>query len=253
MVEGTVAGNKRYYGEAIGIAALDYKLSPAHIPGNVANASSYDFPVRVKIIRGLHDNPFPPIRDKNGELHPDVKLTVEAVRELEADGVRGIVMSCGYFCLLQEVLSNSVNIPLFTSPLLMVPLISRMISKTKKVGIIVASKSRLTEEYLKPAGIDESIAYRIAGMDDCDEFNKCFMQARTTVLDIDRMRNEVVDLAQRFVQEHTDIGVLLLECSDLPPFSGDIQAATGKPVFDYHSFINVLYHSVVPRQYTGIL
>ena len=37
-------GGKQYYGEAIGIAIFD-DLRHAMIPGDVGNASTYDFPV----------------------------------------------------------------------------------------------------------------------------------------------------------------------------------------------------------------
>jgi hypothetical protein len=94
-----VTGGKRYYGEAIGIALLDQVDSQPLIPGNVGNASTYDYPVRLKVIKGLNDNPYAPVRDEYGNYSPDVQITVDTVKELEADGVRAIVMSCGFFWL----------------------------------------------------------------------------------------------------------------------------------------------------------
>jgi hypothetical protein len=47
-------GGKQYYGEAIGIAIFD-GLRYAMIPGDVGNASTYGFPVRIKVIEGLSD------------------------------------------------------------------------------------------------------------------------------------------------------------------------------------------------------
>ena len=52
-MNGKVRGDKRYYGQAIGIALLDQLHSQPLIPGNVGNASTYDFPVRLKVIKGL--------------------------------------------------------------------------------------------------------------------------------------------------------------------------------------------------------
>jgi len=201
-----VNGNKRYYGEAIGIALLDQLHSQPLIPGNVGNASTYNFPVRLKIIKGLHDNPFPPVRDKNGNYTPEVKRTIDTVKELEADGVRAIVMSCGFFSVVQEVLSEEVNIPVF---------FSRLIGKNKKVGIITASKNRLTKEFLTPVGIDDSIPYLVAGLEPSKEFYACFMGGTRTFFDVDILRKEVVDIAISFKDKNPDIGALLLECSDL--------------------------------------
>jgi hypothetical protein len=222
---GKVRGDKRYYGQAIGIALLDQIHPQPLIPGNVGNASTYDFPVRLKVIEGLHDNPYAPVR----------------------------VLSCGFFSVVQEVLTEEVEIPVFTSPLLLVPLISRMIGRQRKVGILTASKKRLTREFLEPVGIDDSIPFVVEGLEASTEFYACFMGGRRTILDVDLLGRQVVEIASGFVRENPDIGALILECSDLPPFAADIQEATGKPVFDFITFVNAVYQSVVQKRYTGLL
>ncbi len=64
---------------------------------------------------------------------------------------------------------------------------------------------------------------------------------------------QVVEISSGFVRENPDIGALLLECSDLPAFAADIQEATGKPVFDFITFVNAVYQAVVQRRYTGFI
>lgn len=253
QMNGKVKGDKRYYGEAIGIALMDQIHSQPLIPGNVGNASTYDFPVRLKVIKGLHDNPYAPVRDAKGRYTPDVRRTVDTVKELAADGVRAVVMSCGFFSVVQEVLTAEVDIPVFSSPLLLVPLISRLIGKRRKVGILTASKTRLTQEFLDPAGIDDTIPYLVEGLEASTEFYACFMGGSRTILDVDLLRREVVDIAEKFVRANPDIGALLLECSDLPPFAADIQEATGKPVFDFITFVNTVYQAVVQKRYQGFI
>lgn len=248
-----VTGGKKYYGEAIGIALLDQLDSQPLIPGNVGNASTYDFPVRLKVINGLHDNPYAPITDAEGNYTPDVQRTIDTVKELESDGVRAIVMSCGFFSVVQEVLTKEVNIPVFSSPLLLAPLISRLIGKHRKVGILTASKERLTKDFLLPVGIDDSIPYIVSGLEPSKEFYACFMGGTRTILDIDVLREEVIDIAKKFIEENPDIGALLLECSDLPPFAADIQKEIGLPVFDFITFVNTIYKSVVQTSYKGFL
>jgi len=252
-MEGKVRGDKRYYGQAIGIALLDQLYSQPLIPGNVGNASTYDFPVRLKVIKGLHDNPYPPVRDEQDRYTPDVQRTVDTVKELEADGVRAVVMSCGFFSVVQEVLTDELDIPVFSSPLLLVPLIARMIGKRKKVGILTASKKRLSREFLEPVGIDETTPYVVEGLEASNEFYACFMGGTRTILDVDLLRKQVVKIATGFVTANPDIGALLLECSDLPPFAADIQEATNRPVFDYITFVNAVYQAVVQRRYAGFL
>ncbi len=247
-----VKGDKRYYGEAIGIARFDQKHRHPNIPGDVENASTYPFPVRIKIIEGLFDNPYPPLQDENGNYTDEVQKTIRAVKELEADGVRAIVMACGFFALVQDVLVREVDIPVFTSPLLMVPMLSSMISRKKKVGIISASKKLLSPPFLEAAGISPSI-YLMEGLEDSTEFYACFMGGSKTTMDVDLLEREVVDITTRFVRQNPEIGILLLECSALPPYSAAIQRATGLPVFDYIGFIHCIYRSVVQQEYSGIL
>jgi Asp/Glu/hydantoin racemase len=248
-----VKGEKKYYGEVLGIARLDQKYRHPNVPGDVENASTYPFPVRMKIIDGLYDNPHPPICDAEGNYTTDVRKTVKAVKELAADGVRAIVMACGYFSLLQAVLAEEVAIPVFSSPLLLVPLVSRMIGARRKVGIIAASRRSLTQEFLEPAGITDSLPHVITGLEGSTEFYACFMGGTRTTLDVDRLRGQVVAIANDFVRENPDIGALVLECSALPPFAAAIQHEVGLPVFDYIGFVDCVYRSVAQRDHTGLI
>ena len=109
-----VVGGKPFYGEAIGILKFDNKRFPV-IPGSVGNSCSYDFPVRLKVIPGVEDNPFPPIRGTDGELTQEVQAIVQAVKEIEAEGVRAIALNCGFFSLIQDVVAESVEIPVRAS------------------------------------------------------------------------------------------------------------------------------------------
>jgi hypothetical protein len=248
-----VKGEKRYYGEALGVARFDQVHRHPAIPGDVENASTYPFPVRMKIIEGLYDNPYPPLFGPDGTYTEDVRKTVGAVKELAAEGVRAIVMACGYFSLVQDILSEEVDIPVFTSPLLFVPAISKMIGRKRKVGIVAASKATLTEAFLIPAGVDESVPHVIAGLDDSGEFNSCFMGGTKTTMDVDLLREQVLSIIISFVKREPDIGALLLECSALPPFSAAIQREVGLPVFDYLTFVHSVYRAVVQQEHSGIL
>ena len=96
---------------------------------------------------------------------------MDALKELEDEGVRAITGACGFFSLFQKEAVKILKIPFFSSPLMRIPMIARMIQPDQKIGIITASAKRLTWEYLKPVGVDESYSIFIAGMDDAAEFN----------------------------------------------------------------------------------
>ena len=63
---------------------------------------------------------------------------IKTAREMEKDGIRAITTSCGFNAVFQSELSNSVSVPVFTSSLLQVPMVYRMLGKGYLVGIITA-------------------------------------------------------------------------------------------------------------------
>ena len=138
-----VRGGKLYYGEAIGILLFDERRYPT-LPGDVANASTYNFPVRLKVVKDLIDVPPPTSPGPFESYSQDVQRLVTAIEELNEDGVRAIVTACGFFSGVQDVLAQASKVPVFTSALMLIPIIAQMIGRHKKVGILTASKTLLT-------------------------------------------------------------------------------------------------------------
>ena len=141
-------GGRSTYGEAIGILLLDTKFP--RIPGDIGNATTFDFPVRLRVVPGA--TPKRIVLEGDESMLPDF---VEAAKELEAAGVRAITTSCGYLSTFQETLTAAVSVPVFTSSLMQVPMVTRMLAKGKKVGILTIDSRRLNEETLRSAGITD--------------------------------------------------------------------------------------------------
>lgn len=222
------------------------------LPGDVANASSYDFPVRLKVVDGLFDVPTTADRWINGKAPAGADLLREAAIALRNEGVRAIVTECGFLVSVQDHLATAAGVPVFTSPLMLVPLLSRMLGN-RKLGILTASKSLLDRSFLCAAGITDDMNVVIEGIEDSREFYATHMGGTRIEMDVDLLRDEVVGIASRFYQQHPDMAGLLLECSNLPTFSADIQQSTGLPVFDFITFTRFIHASVVQRPYCGFL
>jgi Asp/Glu/hydantoin racemase len=242
---------QKYFGHAIGIATMEDAASVRiPVPGCVDNASTYRFPVKVREIEGFsggwQHNPFKPIRDEQGNYSPAVSKTVATVKKLEQDGVRAITLACGFFSYLQDTLAEEVDVPVFTSPLILVPMVSSMIGKKKKVGIITASKELLSEEFLTPVGIDQSIPHVVAGLDTPGRFYPDF-------LDPESLETSIITAAENLLQTHPEIGAIVLECSDFAVASADINKSLGLPVFDYISLVNYVYRVLFPKRHEGFL
>ena len=245
-----VEGGKQYYGEAIGIALFDGRRYPI-LPGDVANASTYDYPVRLKVIEGLYETPTSWNKARN--VPADIQRIVDTVKSLEDDGVRAVVTACGFFSVVQEILADSVDIPVFTTPLLMVPQIIRLIGSDRSVCIITASERLLVSDYLTAVGIELDMPVNIVGMEPSTEFYATHMGGTRTTWDVDLQRRELLKIVRDAVLRFPNVGAFLLECSQLPTFSADIQDVVNLPVFDYIGFIDMIHLSVVQRRYSGIL
>jgi len=235
--------SQNWAGETIGIIVLDCE-SP-YIPGNVANATTYDFPVRYAVAEGADNHRL--IYDRDPSL---LQPFIEAAQKLEAEGVRAITGACGFMALFQQEIAASVNIPVFMSSLLQVPFIHTITGK--RVGVISADKSNLTQEHLTKSGIAADTPLAFGGMED----NKAFTQAifyPDGTLDDDAIREGVIKVAQQLQADHDDLGAILLECSDLPPYAHAVQAATGLPVFDFITMINHVHETLARKPYHGVI
>jgi Asp/Glu/hydantoin racemase len=177
---------------------------------------------------------------------------IEAARELEQEGVMAITGSCGFLALFQDKLADAVNIPVFTSSLIQIPLVHSMLRRNQLVGILTASKSTLTEAHLNAVGAG-AVPVCVAGMDEQPEFCDVVIEGRRRDLDLERLGEEVLAVVDRMAEIHPEMGALVIECTDLPPFAHLIQQKINLPVFDIVGLTNMVYESLIRRPFNGIM
>ena len=68
-----------------------------------------------------------------------------------------ITTNCGFLVKLQGQLAAAVSVPVFTSSLLLVPLVHRMLPPGRRVGAPTVDASALTAEHLIGAGIGSDL------------------------------------------------------------------------------------------------
>jgi Asp/Glu/hydantoin racemase len=208
------------------------------IPGNIAHPDTFHFPVIYKRVRGAYYQTV--VVSPQTEV---LEAMIEASKELEQEGVQAIMTSCGFNAIFQGELANAVDVPFFASSLIQVPIVSRMLSKDKKVGIITADRECLTAEHLRGAGILEETSVCILGIEDTEEFSRIRADPKA-VLDVNKFGQEVVEVAKRLVKGDENVGAIVLECTDLPPFRAAIRRAVGLPVFDIVTLADMVYESL---------
>lgn len=122
-------------------------------------------------------------------------------------------------------------IPVLNSSLLQVPFVWQIMGK-RPVGIITSKSENLTKAHLASVGVDiEETPLYVTGLDNALAFTRTFIQ-NMPELNVEAVRAEVIEWAKKLVKNNPEIGALVLECTNLPPYVKDIRAVTGRPVFD---------------------
>ena len=236
-------GGPNIYGIPIGVLCLEsYFAKP---PGHVKNAQTFDFPVTYKIIEGATTKGI--VEDPDPAL---IEPFVEAARELEREGVKAITGSCGFLALFQRELADAVNIPVFTSSLIQIPLVHAMSRRDRKVGVLVAKKKALTPAHLEAVGA-AGVPVCVAGMDDQPEFCEVIIEAKRLELDLDKFQAELFSVVDGLVGENPDIGSIVIECTDMTYFSHLIQRRVNRPVFDLITLTNMVHQAVCRTEAPG--
>ena len=227
----------------IGILCWEEGCSPRglvqleELVGNSTNPETFEFTIKYSRVKGANihtilENP----------CQKTLQTMIDEAQKMEKQGIKAITTSCGFNAVFQRELSDSVNIPVFTSSLMQVPLVQHMLTKKQSVGIITAKKSALSEKHLENAGITRQMPVQIQGLEDCSEWNKIFSSPEEDI-DLPTVEKDVVSSACSMMSE-ADIGAFVLECTDLPPFSNAIKKATGRPVFDFVTLTNFVYQGI---------
>ena len=242
-----VKGGFTNYGQEIGILMLD-TIFP-RIPGDIGNARSYNFPVRYKVVKGAKT-------DKIMGDRPDLDILqpfILAAQELEREGVKAITTSCGFLAVFQKELKEAVGIPVFTSALILVPLVRAMLNKGKNIAIFTERAHNLNERHFNGVGWSaKDIPVIVKGIKENAVFPSVFIE-NSPQLESEILTREMQEMAREVMAEYPDTGAIVLECTNMGPFSANIQPIAGVPVFGINNLLEFFHFSVNPRRFLETL
>ena len=238
-----VEGGKAIYGARIGILMLEARFP--RIPGDMGNAQTWEFPVLYRVVPGA--SPHRVVRERAAGL---LEPFVAAARSLVADGAEAITTNCGFLSLFQAELAAAQPVPVLTSALQQVRGVNALLPSGKVAGILTISNTSLSQDHLTAAGVPPGTP--IGSTEDGQEFTRAILGNEST-LDIEAARQDNVAAARALQQAHPNLGAMVLECTNMPPYAEDIAAATGLPVFSMVTFVNWLHAGLAPRSYPANL
>ncbi len=225
------SGGQNICGVSIGVLSLEsYFPKP---PGHIKNPSSLPFTTTYEILHGLTVQKL--LADPSPEL---LEPIISAAKRLEEQGVHAITGSCGFLAIFQKEIAEAVSIPVFVSSLIQVPLAYHM--TRAPVGVITASASSLTDKHLEGVGASD-VPIVVQGLDDAPEFSSVILRGERTQMDLGKVTDELLTASESMLERSPEIGAIVLECTDLPPYAHQLQAKVNRPVFDIITLANMVH------------
>ena len=148
-------------------------------------------------------------------------------------------------------LAERLPIPIATSSLLQVPAILAFIPPAKHIGVVTFDGTQLVDTHFAQLGIPESAFARIhiAGAPSDGELQPLVRTG--TAYNHAKIEAELVAVAVKLKTDHPEIGAIVLECTQMPPFAEAVQRALGGlPVYDVYTMARWFYSGLV-RQRPG--
>jgi len=238
---------RNFSGVTIGL--VQFQANLPMIPGNMGNATTFDFPMAY--------------REMNAENVYDVMSTtpvkrftdaaVEACNWLEMQGVRAIIGNCGFWGHYQIAVQERIDTPFFSSSLMMLPMMVRCLPKNQKVGVITANGPLLSEGVaIENCGLSMDLMKERVVIEGCEndpEFARAM--AVQGAYNPVKFEQDVLAGVTRLMKKDPDIGVILLECTELSPHAHAVQRLVNLPVWDYTSMTRWIESGMARTPFTG--
>lgn len=238
-----VKGGYTHYGQDIGILMLDTVFP--RIKGDIGNARTFDFPVCYKVVKNVFSGTKLP-RDADSIL---LNAFIKAAKELEEEGCRAITSSCGFLAGFQQELADSVNIPVFTTTLSLVPMIAPMIGKNKKIGIFTERKEFMTEFLYQKAGwSSKDFNICVSDLPEKSAFNELIIYDQAEG-NLSAIEDNIREMAKKHMENCPETGAIVLECQNFAPYGKLIQEISGVPVFGINQLIEFIYSCLDYKAY----
>ena len=206
--------------------------------GNSTNPASYRYPVRLHRVQGANVHTILE-QPSQAVLH----TMITDVTAMASEGICAITTSCGFNAIFQRELATAAGVPVITSSLLQVPFARQICGPEGDICIITANAGALTQKHLESVGISRMDGLHIIGLEQCAEWNRMFAEPDAEI-NLALIEQEVMGTVRKALDTHPGIRALVLECTDLPPYSAALRQLTGLPVFDFITMVNYLHSAL---------
>jgi hypothetical protein len=189
------------------------------LPGDVGHAGSFAMPVRHRVVASA--TPQRVVRDADATL---IAPFIAAGRALVDEGATALGTSCGFLARWQAELQRALPVPVWSSSLLWLPELA-----AQRPGVVTVDAAALDAAVLCAAGARAGVP--VQGIDPDSAFARTLLEDRPS-LDAAEAQAVVVQAARALCAAHPQVGVIVLECTNMPPYRAAVERACGRPVHD---------------------
>jgi hypothetical protein len=213
----------------IGIMLLE--TTPDRLEGSLAHPRTFKCNVKLDTLEGIW------VEQLLSASPAHTPSFVDAAKRLERDGADILITNCGYSIAYQAVVQKSVRIPAALSSLMLLPLLDRLRSPGRKIGLLTYDAIKLTEAHLRAAWpqYDPDVV-AIGGLQGTRSWSD--MARDDAVYDVKQITSDIAKVVNELMKQ--DLQFLLVECAALCAFIPHLRSITGIPVFDIVSLANFL-------------
>ncbi len=233
-----MAMTSRHPAPTLGIMMLNTRFP--RIAGDIGNPSSFPFPVRYKVIEPATVDR---IVTADGPSASVMDAFVDAGEQLAEEGVSALTTSCGFMAIAQTQLSARSRVPVLTSSLCQIPLIQSTLPADRRVGVLTIDAGELTAAHFAEAGAATDLP--VEGVESGHELARVIKQDLPE-LDPAKAADDVLAAGRRLVAKAPEVGAIVLECTNMAPYSRALAAALELPVFDIVGLLAWWYRGVRP-------
>jgi hypothetical protein len=205
----------------VGVAMLDTQFP--RLLGDVGCPQSFDPPALIERVTGATVEQAVVTDGHNAEVIGKFR---DAALRLRQQGADIIVTSCGFLSPLQAVLEDAVAVPVISSVLIDLAELREEIGEESPLGILTFDSRKLGSGHLSSM----YGPYCISGLEDGDELFPVISADRLS-LNRDAAKADALTAAKLLMMQSPDVKMIVLECTNLPPYQWAIEEFTGLPVY----------------------
>jgi hypothetical protein len=213
----------------VGVLMLDTQFP--RLKGDIGNPATFQrlgIPVRYAVVPQVWpsyvlSSAIKTSEESGEQWEPVFEAFLAAALRLQADGACVIATSCGFLVLFQHRLSLALRVPVIASSLSN----AAHVGQGKRLGILTISAESFGTAYLAAAGLP--LDTPVVGVRVGSEFQRCILSNSLT-MDLRQSKKDVVEAASRMIELSPNVDTILLECTNMAPFSGALRRVTGRRV-----------------------